>query len=315
MVVSAAPAERVARTAKRTVEEIGGVTAHHTLQKTEFDNLRPTPGAWARSGYIGTYQRFKEPAVRIRIKVWASWPRRLLRWSVIAGFSEAIVFFLMSIVGIPPSPNVWILTALVTFAAIATTLLMYSTSWADSQDLEDDLARTLGSELEADDEIPGDVHTIGGWQEHRKDLIEEAMEQAEQDAPDKPGLFASLKQKVSKDQREGDEVHEAPEHQPAQAEPAVTDEPTPDQEDDKADEDRAAEPDGEEEEKEAKEEKPSLLSRAKFWGKGTDEPTPDQEADKADEDGASEADEQGEKPSLLSRAKFWDKGTTDEPDA
>ncbi len=239
LIVSEAPLPRVAGHVKAVAEDQGGVVSSHTHRATEFDHLKAKDDNWSRSGYIGTYQPFKQDQIRIRIRVWASWPRRWFRFFVFLGFAEAILFFLMSLAQIPPSPNVWIVTAILTFLAIGISLLTYSTSWATSSEVEDALARHIGSEIRADETLDTAVYTLGAWEEHRQDLIDEAVEEAkakqtqEQEAEgtvSSGGLLAKVKRRTGlgddDDEEDGsaedaDEADEAPgEEDQADEEPA-----------------------------------------------------------------------------------------------
>ncbi|MDX1611401.1 MAG: hypothetical protein R3185_03465, partial [Candidatus Thermoplasmatota archaeon] len=201
LVVSKAPLPRMATITKEVVQETGGVVAEHTHQVTRFDHLRTSDDNWSRSGYIGTYQPFQQDKVRVRIRVWASWPRKLLRFFIYLGLAEAVLFFLMSFAGVPPAPNVWILTAILTFAAIGLSLLTYSTSWASSQEIEDTLARRIGSQARADPEVPGDIFTEGTWEEHKAELIDEAKRRAKQ-APETLEVEGGVLAKVDPSERQ-----------------------------------------------------------------------------------------------------------------
>ncbi len=185
-VVSKAPQGRVAALARATVEHAGGIVSQHNERVTEFDNLVPEEGDWSRSGYVGTYQNYGEDPVRVRVRTWAHWPRTLLYWSLFLGFLQAVVFFTLALVGLSPPPNVWILFAVVTFAVIGLALLMYASGWADSAELEDEIARRLKQSIADDEEIPGDTYTLGDWEEHRDELVEHAIAQANKQAPERP---------------------------------------------------------------------------------------------------------------------------------
>lgn len=275
-VLSEAPLDRVAAIARTTVEDLGGVVAQHTPRITEFDHLREEEGDWSRSGYVGTFARYEEDPVRLRVRVWASWPRKLFLWSIWLGLVEAVIFFSMSFVGVSPPPNVWILTAIGTFALIAVALLMYATSWADSADLEDEISRKLTARLVDDEAIPGDIYTIGEWEEHRADVIEGAVEQAEREAPERPSRAKRMVQSVTSS-GEG----------PSRTSQLVQrfkpgDEPPP--------EDEAAD--------DAPEDDPVT----------GDEPATETPAEAQDEEGDADEDE-----GLVSRLAFWRGGEDDEP--
>lgn len=185
-VVSKASQDRVAVLARGTVEDAGGIISQHTERVTEFDRLVPEAGDWSRSGYVGTYKRHGEDPVRVRVKMWARWPRTLFLWTLFLGFVQALVFFSLALAGFSPPPNVWILAAVVTFAILGVALILYASSWADSQELEDVLARGLKDRLVSDEGIEGHVYTLGEWEDHTYELREEAIERAKRQAPDRP---------------------------------------------------------------------------------------------------------------------------------
>lgn len=157
--------------------------ANHTAHRTEFDHLDFGDQAWRRAGYVGSYQRFKEKPVQVRIRVWAQWPRRLLVGSIYIGFAVALVFFLLSILGMAIPANVWIFTALPILAAIAISFLMYTSSVPESQAAEERLEARLSERIGADEEIPGVIYDVDAWEDHRERLIDEAREKAKQRAP------------------------------------------------------------------------------------------------------------------------------------
>lgn len=286
-VVSEAPLGRVAALARATVEDIGGVVAHHTDRITEFDHLQTDEDDWSRSGYVGTFQRYREDPVRIRIRTWASWPRRLFLWTVWLGLVEAVIFFTLSFVQIPPSPNVWIFTAIPTFTLLAVFLLLYATSWADSADLEDHIARKLTSRIVDDEQIPGDLYTIGEWEEHRQDLIEAAVEDAERKAPERPSRAERALQTIAPSgasssggliqrfrSEEDDEA--APEPAEQTAGPATDDEDVPAE--GEVTEDQAA---GDEDAGEAD---AGFVDKLAFWRSADAEADEERPAEEADED-------------------------------
>jgi hypothetical protein len=182
-VVSEAPAARVARHVRDTVEDAGGIVAHHTATKTEFDHLDHGDQAWRRAGYVGTYQRFKEKPVQVRIRVWAQWPRRLLAGSIYVGFVVALLFFAASLVEAAIPPNVWIFSALPILAVIATAFLMYTSSMADSESAERRIESELVERLNEDEAIAGEVYDLDDWEAYRDTVIDEAREEARQRAP------------------------------------------------------------------------------------------------------------------------------------
>lgn len=183
LIISEAPAARIATVVKEVVEDAGGVVALHNQKVTRFDHLGTREDNWSRSGYLGTYQPFQGRDVRVRVRVWASWPRRLLRFFVFLGLAEALLFFALAVVGAPPSANTWIWTAIVTIVGIGVALLTYATSWSASTEVEEALARRIGATAREDPEVEGDVYTVGAWRAHRKELIEEAVEDVEPTEP------------------------------------------------------------------------------------------------------------------------------------
>lgn len=303
-VVSEAPRDRVAALTRATVEDVGGVVAQATERTTEFDHLEPTAGDWSRSGYVGTYKRYGEPPIRLRIRVWAEWPRKLFLWSVFLGLVQAVLFFSLAFVGLSPPSNVWIFTAIITFALIAIGLLMYTSSWADSREIEDEIARRLTARLADDEEVPGDVYTLGEWEAYRARVVDGAVEGAEPEAPQRPSRTKRVLGRVGivsgeDDDAEADEPEE---------EPAV--EAGPDDDEDTGDEDSSLldrvafwrsseedEEDGEDEPDEEPEEEPEEEPAAETEPDETEE-DPDEEADDEDE---AEDDEDG----LLDRLAFW----------
>lgn len=182
-VVSRAPAPRVARHVREAVEDVGGIVAHHTSRKTEFDHLDHGEGTWRRAGYVGTYQRFKEKPVQVRVRVWAQWPRRLLIGSVYLGFAEAVVLFALSVLGAAIPPNLWIGLAVPTLAAIAISLLLYTSSIPDSEDAEERIEAEVAERVAEDEEIPGRIFDVDAWDDYRTRQIEEAREAARERAP------------------------------------------------------------------------------------------------------------------------------------
>ncbi len=302
LIVSEAPLPRVAGHVKAVAEDQGGVVSSHTHHATEFDNLRARDDNWSRSGYIGTYQPFKQDQVRIRIRVWASWPKRLFRFFLYLGFAEAVLFFLMSLFQVPPPPNVWIVTAILTFLAIGISLLTYSTSWATSSEVEDTLARHIGSEIRADEILDGDVYTLGAWEEHRQDLIDETVQDAKATRAEKHkaqttaaggGLLTKVKRRTGLG---GDKDDQAPEAEPGE-EPAAA------QEDDEAEESSGG-----------------FRSKLPFLGSKEEEADDDQEADQAPagtpEDDEVE-DEEESSGGLRSKLPFFGskaQETDDEPE-
>lgn len=196
-VVSKAPQDRVAVLARGTVEDAGGIVSQHTRRVTEFDSLVPKAGDWSRSGYVGTYQNHGEDPVRVRVKLWARWPRMLFLWTLFVGFVQSILFFSLSVAGLSPPPNVWVLAAAVTFAVLGIALIMYASSWADSQELEDVVARGLKERLASDEAVEGHVYTLGEWEEHTYELREEAVRRAEQQAPSRPSTTRKAWKKVT----------------------------------------------------------------------------------------------------------------------
>lgn len=302
-VVSDAPLERVAALARATVEEAGGVVAQHTATTTEFDELVVEEGDWAREGYVGTYQNYGEDPVRLRVRVWASTPRSLFHWTAFLGLVQAVVFFSMSLAGLPPSANVWILTALVTFAALAVATIMYASSWAESADLEDELARRLTSRIGEDDRIPGEVYTLGEWEEHREAVIERAVEEAENQAPERPSRTeralaavgaGGLTERVGADEDEPDE-------EPGEADEADDG----DEEDEGGVLDRLAFWRADDEDDEAEPEATPDGEPAEAEAEAEEESEPD-----ADEVAGDEDDEGG----LLDAVAFWRSGDGDEAD-
>lgn len=318
-VVSEAPLGRVATLARATIEEAGGVVAQHTETNTEFDHLQHDQDDWSRSGYIGTYKRYREDPVQLRIRVWASWPRRLFHGAVWLGLVEAVVFFAMSLAGVPPAPNVWILSAILTFAFLGLALLLYATSWADSADLEDKLARKLTARVRDDEQIEGDIYTVGEWEEHRQEVIEQAVAKAEREAPERPSRARKLASSVAQSskgtagqllQRVRSDDEEEPE------------------EDDASEEGEDEEPDGDpevaakkqrlEELKQQKREQEqeddegsSFLGKLPFLGSSEDdEDEPEEEPAQADASEGHDADEEGS--SLLDKVPFL--GTSEDDD-
>jgi hypothetical protein len=182
-VVSEAPVSRVAQHVRDTVEDGGGIVAHHTSRKTEFDHLDVSDQSWRRAGYVGTYQRFREKPVQVRVRVWAQWPRRLLSGSVYLGFAVALVFFLASLVEIAIPPNAWIFTSLPILALIAIAFLMYTSSMADSETVERRIENRLVERLNDDPEIGGEIYDLDEWEAYRDTIVEEAREDARQRAP------------------------------------------------------------------------------------------------------------------------------------
>lgn len=289
LVVSEAPLSTVAAHVRDVVEDQGGVIASHTHRATEFDHLRTQDDDWSRSGYIGTYQPFKQDQIRIRIRVWASWPRRLLFFFLYLGFAEAILFFGMSLAQVPPPPNVWIVTAILTFLAIGISLLTYSTSWAASSEVEDTLARHIGSEIRDDETVEGPVYTLGAWEEHRRDLVDEAVKEAKAQGPRTQttegtvasgGLLARVKRRTGLGGSEDEAEEPEPDEEPAQADQVPGDDPP-------GDEDR---------------EKRSLRDRLPFFGTKdqADEPV----APEAGPDEAEETDEARSSGGLRSKIPF-----------
>ena len=218
LIVSEAPLARVAAIAKEVVEEEGGVVRRHTHVATTFDHLRTAEDNWSRSGYLGTYQPYQSKSVRLRVRCWASWPRRLLRGFIWFGAAQAVIFLLMSVVGAPPAANVWVSFAILTFTGIAIALLTYATSFAGSADVEDALIGRLRAELQADELVPGDVYTKGGWKERREELIEAAVDQAPEaaaeEASERQGRLALLRRKG----KEGEAAEAASDETPASQE-------------------------------------------------------------------------------------------------
>lgn len=297
-VVSEAPLERVAAHARTCAEEVGGVVAQHTERTTEFDHLRTEEGDWSRSGYIGTYQRYGEQPVRLRIRVWAEWPRKFFLWSILLGLVEAVLFFTLSLVQLPPPPNVWIFTAILTFALIGISFLLYATSWADSADLEDEIARKLTARARDDEEIPGDVYTLSEWEEHRETLVEEKVEAAKREAPERPSRAKQLVRSVTAGGSEaaGQLMQRArPEDEEDEEPAAEPEEPSVPEREAVA----AAEEEGEEDER-------GLLDRVAFWRSGSEDeedeqPAAEQEPPQAEPEAEEDTDEGG----LLDRVAFW----------
>jgi hypothetical protein len=184
-VVSEAPVSRVTQHVREVVEEAGGIVAHHTSRKTEFDHLDYGSQAWRRAGYVGTYQRFQERPVQVRVRVWAQWPRRLLAGSIYLGFVVAILFFAVSILGLAIPPNVWIFTAAPLLALIAGSLLMYTSSMSDSEGAEQRIEAELVERLREDEEVPGEIYDVEDWETFRETVVEEAREDA-RDRVDQP---------------------------------------------------------------------------------------------------------------------------------
>lgn len=333
-VVSEAPLDRVAALARATVEELGGVVAHHSERTTEFDHLRDDEGDWSRSGYIGTYQRYKEEPVRLRIRVWASWPRKLFYWTVWLGLIEAVVFFSMSLVQAPPSPNVWILTAILTFALLGATFLMYSTSWADSADLEDRLARRLTNELLDDEAIEGDIYTLGEWEEHRAEVIDQAVETAKRQAPERPSKAKQLARSIGSTGGASELVQRfrsSEDDEDEEQAPEETDETAPEEEQaaaaERRDEEEQETPEHDEEDEDG------LLDRVAFWRSTEDDDEQADEAADAEPEDDLEAkrkrleelkqqrgeearaeDEDDDEGGLVDRLAFW-RSTGDEDEA
>lgn len=193
-VVSEARVSRVAKHAREIVEEAGGIVAKHSSRRTEFDHLDYGDEAWRRAGYVGTYQRFKEKPVQVRVRVWAQWPRRLLTGSVYLGFALALVFFLASLIEITFPPNVWIFTALPILAVIATAFLMYTSSREDSQRAEHRIETELVERIREDEEIPGEIYEVDEWEDYRETLVDEARQGARAPAGDSriPGAVSGL---------------------------------------------------------------------------------------------------------------------------
>lgn len=342
LIVSEAPLHQVAGHVKAVVEDNGGVVSSHTHHATEFDNLRARDDNWSRSGYVGTYQPFKQDQVRIRIRVWASWPRRLFRFFLYLGFAEAVLFFLMSLLQVPPSPNVWIVTAILTFLAIGISLLTYSTSWATSSEVEDTLARHIGSEIRADEALDGDVYTLGAWEEHRQDLIEEAVQDAKATRVEKPeaqataaggGLLTKVKRRTGLGGGEDAETPEdEPEEEPATAEEADEDEgsgglrsklPFFGSKDKETDDEPEEEPATAEEAEEAEEESSgSLRSKLPFFGskekEADDDQAPEQAAAETSDDDIEEDESSrgllSKLPFLSSKGKDTDDGADQDDD-
>ncbi len=241
-VVSKAPQNRVAMLARATVEDAGGIISQHTPRVTEFDSMVPEAGDWSRSGYVGTYQNHGEEPVRVRIKVWSKWPRTVFLWTLFVGFIQAILFFGLSVVGLSPPPNVWVLTAAATFAVLGIALILYASSWADSQEIEDQIARGLKDRLLNDEAIEGHVYTLGEWEEHTYELQEAAIKRAKEKAPTQPstvgkawesvtgrvkGTGASLVQHIGKEPDDATEPDAPdPDQEPVQQDPQRTNEPT-----------------------------------------------------------------------------------------
>lgn len=218
-IVSQAPVSRVAQHVRDAVEDGGGIVAHHTSRTTEFDHLDFGEQTWRRAGYVGTYQRFKEKPVEVRIRVWAQWPRRLLAGSIYLGFFVAFLFFLASLIEITFPPNVWIFTALPILAVIATAFLMYTSSISDSEVAEQRIASDLVERLTEDEQVPGQVYDLEDWEDYRETIIEEAREDARRATPHGGSrirrVMADLGGSVPSI---GSDVDEEPETAPAEAE-------------------------------------------------------------------------------------------------
>lgn len=316
--MSEAPLERVAAIARATVEEVGGVVAQNTETTTEFDSLVPQEGDWAREGYVGTYQNYGEDPVRLRIRVWAGWPRALFLWTVFLGLAQAVVFLSLSLIGLSPSANVWIFSAIATFALLAIATVMYASSWAADADLEDEIARELTSRISEDEEIPGPVYTLGEWEEHRAEVLDRAVAEADEKAPDRPSRTRKVLQTVGVGG--GTTTDQAADEEP---EPGEADEREPDEEPGAAqpDETEADEPDDEADDE-------GVLDKLAFWRGGDEDEAaeaadaepdeepgaadPDEDADAPDEEpDADEADDEG----VLDKLAFWRGGEDDADEA
>jgi len=321
LVVSDAPVSNVARIVRETVEDEGAIVAQQTTQETEFDNLRLGDENWSRSGYVGTYKRYKEKPVRLRVRVWATWPRRLLLWSVYLGLIVSSLFLLVSLVELSPPTNWWVFSAMGLFALIAAAFLLYTSSIPDSRHVEDEVTRRFAERIEADEDVPGAVYTLDEYEELREELIDEALAEAKQD---QPGRATRVKQTLAS--LTGSE----PEPTPASGEPAdsgpsasLEEEPAQQVEDPEEEEDADGfmdrlpfgsddedeEPEGEADEEAAHEERPDdaadadedddggLLASVPFLGS------------KEDDEPEGEADEGG----LLDSVPFLTSGGDDEP--
>lgn len=273
---------RVAQHVREVVEEAGGIVAHHTSRKTEFDHVDYGDQAWRRAGYVGTYQRYQEKPVQVRIRVWAQWPRRLLVGSIYVGFAVALLFFALSILEAAIPPNVWIFTAIPILAAIAASLLMYTSSMADSEGAEEEIEALLVERLAEDEEIAGQIYDVEDWEAYRETVIAEAKDEARERTPYGGSRLrraaAQAKGSLGLADEDGgsqepDEAASDPEAEPPEAEPQ-----------------QAGPPEGEP----ADDEEPGFLGGVKAKLGGDDEPAPDEGPDEAD-------DEEG--PGWLARTK------------